>query len=48
MHAQQQRIDEYRIEEEPYYLTTGDELAIAEAAFHEGAPLLLKGPTGCG
>ena len=48
MHAQQQRIDEYRIEEEPYYLATGDELAIAEAAFHEGAPLLLKGPTGCG
>lgn len=48
MHAQQHRIDEYRIQEEPYYLATGEELAIAEAAFHEGAPLLLKGPTGCG
>jgi nitric oxide reductase NorQ protein len=37
-----------RIEEEPYYLPTGDEVAIAEAAYHDGSPLLLKGPTGCG
>ncbi len=44
MHAQQHRIDEYRIEEEPYYLSHR-ELAIAETALHEGAPLLLKGPT---
>ncbi|MGI6655525.1 MAG: CbbQ/NirQ/NorQ/GpvN family protein [Desulfobulbus sp.] len=43
-----QRIDEYLIREEPYYLATGEELAIAEAAFREGLPLLLKGPTGCG
>jgi len=42
------RIDEYTIENEPYYLPTGDEVAIAEAAYHEGVPLLLKGPTGCG
>ena len=48
MHRQQLRIDEYLIEEEPYYLATGDELAIAEAAYREGVPLLLKGPTGCG
>ena len=48
MPGRQMRIDEYRIEEEPYYLITGDELAIAEAAYHDGSPLLLKGPTGCG
>lgn len=42
------RIDEHRIEQEPYYLATGEELAIAEAAYHQGMPLLLKGPTGCG
>ncbi|MGE4560804.1 MAG: CbbQ/NirQ/NorQ/GpvN family protein [Desulfobulbus sp.] len=48
MSGRQQRIDEYRIEEEPYYLATGDELAVAEAAYADGSPLLLKGPTGCG
>ena len=48
MSGRQLRIDEYLIEEEPYYLPTGDEVAIAEAAYQEGAPLLLKGPTGCG
>lgn len=48
MPGRQMRIDEYRIEQEPYYLHTGDEVAIAEAAYHDGAPLLLKGPTGCG
>jgi nitric oxide reductase NorQ protein len=48
MSGRQQRIDEYRIEEEPYYLPTGDELAVAEAAYQDGSPLLLKGPTGCG
>lgn len=43
-----QRIDEHRIVKEPYYLPTGNEVAIAEAAYEEGMPLLLKGPTGCG
>ncbi len=48
MSGRQQRIDEYRIEKEPYYLPTGNELAVAEAAYQDGSPLLLKGPTGCG
>lgn len=48
MAGREVRIDEFRIEEEPYYLPTGDELAVAEAAYKVGAPLLLKGPTGCG
>ena len=43
-----QRLDEHRIEEEPYYLATGDEVQLAESAYYEGLPLLLKGPTGCG
>lgn len=48
MSGRQLRIDEYRIEDEPYYLATGNELAVAEAAYADGSPLLLKGPTGCG
>jgi nitric oxide reductase NorQ protein len=48
MPGRQVRLDEHRIEEEPYYLPIGDEIPIAEAAYYEGAPLLLKGPTGCG
>ncbi len=41
-------LDAYQIDTEPFYLSTGQEIAIAEAAYHDGAPLLLKGPTGCG
>ena len=32
----------------PFYLPQGDERALFEAAFENGLPLLLKGPTGCG
>ncbi len=39
---------EHRIVEKPYYLRTGLEVEIAEAAYHQGLPILLKGPTGCG
>lgn len=42
------RLDAHRIVDEPYYLRTGNEVEVAEAAFHQGLPLLLKGPTGCG
>ncbi len=38
----------YRIEREPYYLQTGGEVALFEAAFNAGLPVMLKGPTGCG
>jgi nitric oxide reductase NorQ protein len=48
MPGQRLRIDEHRIEVEPYYLPIGEEIAIAEAAYQERVPLLLKGPTGCG
>jgi len=35
-------------EQQPYYLTIGDEVQIFEAAYACRLPILLKGPTGCG
>lgn len=32
----------------PWYLPTGDEIALFEAAWAQRLPVLLKGPTGCG
>ena len=40
--------EEYFIEDEPYYQSVGDEIAIFEAAYKQSLPVLLKGPTGCG
>ena len=34
--------------EQPFYLPTGDEVAIFRAAYAQRIPVLLKGPTGCG
>lgn len=42
------RLDEHRIEQEPFYLALGQEVELAEAAYESRLPLLLKGPTGCG
>ena len=36
------------IEHEPYYESTGEEIALFEAAYASEIPVLLKGPTGCG
>jgi nitric oxide reductase NorQ protein len=33
---------------EPYYLSTGNEIQIFEAAYDARLPVMLKGPTGCG
>ena len=41
-------IEEYGIEEEPYYLPIGDEIELFEAAYAQKLPILFKGPTGCG
>jgi nitric oxide reductase NorQ protein len=46
--AKATRIEEYRIIEEPYYRPQGDEISLAQAAYTNMLPLLLKGPTGCG
>ncbi|MBX3628584.1 MAG: CbbQ/NirQ/NorQ/GpvN family protein [Nitrosomonas sp.] len=32
----------------PFYQPSGNECALFEAAYREGLPLLIKGPTGCG
>ncbi|OQY57498.1 MAG: AAA family ATPase [Desulfobacteraceae bacterium 4572_88] len=35
-------------ENEPFYLQTGDEIGLFEAAYAARLPVMLKGPTGCG
>ncbi len=42
------RAEDYRIDDEPYYETLGDEVQVFEAAWQHALPVLLKGPTGCG
>ena len=41
-------IAEYRIEGEPYYRPTGNEVSLYGHAYAYRMPLILKGPTGCG
>ncbi len=47
-HAKVLRPEEYLVTEEPYYEPVADEIAVFEAAYRNGLPVLLKGPTGCG
>ncbi|MCF8199320.1 MAG: MoxR family ATPase [Sulfuritalea sp.] len=37
-----------RLENEPYYHATGDEIAVFNSAAKSRLPMMLKGPTGCG
>ncbi len=41
-------IDAYMITEEPFYAAQGNEIKLYQAAYKNGIPILLKGPTGCG
>ncbi len=41
-------ISAYMINDEPYYAAQSNEIEIFEAAYKNGIPILLKGPTGCG
>ena len=43
-----QALAQYLIDAEPYYAPQGDEIELFEAAWRNGIPVLLKGPTGCG
>ncbi|MBI5559097.1 MAG: CbbQ/NirQ/NorQ/GpvN family protein [Deltaproteobacteria bacterium] len=43
-----QKIEEHFIAEKPFYLPQKNELPVALAAYANGLPLLLKGPTGSG
>lgn len=40
--------DSLIIEKKPYYLETGNEVSLFEAAYDGKLPVMLKGPTGCG
>ncbi len=41
-------LDEYVIDDEPFYAPQNNEIEIFEASYANGIPVLLKGPTGCG
>ena len=42
------RVEEYVIEEEPFYAPIGDEIEVFTGAYRQRLPVLLKGPTGTG
>ncbi|HEX9801697.1 MAG TPA: AAA family ATPase, partial [Gammaproteobacteria bacterium] len=44
----EQKTGEYYITAQPYYEPIHNEVTIFEAAWRNGLPVLLKGPTGCG
>jgi nitric oxide reductase NorQ protein len=48
MGVESQRVEEYRLTKEPYYLPLGNEVELFEAAYNSRLPVMLKGPTGCG
>ena len=41
-------IEEYQLQEEPFYVPVADEIELFEAAYKQKLPLIFKGPTGCG
>ncbi len=43
-----QRVEDFKLEKEPYYLPVSNEVELFEAAYNAGLPVMLKGPTGCG
>ena len=44
----QYAIEEYTVDQEPFYVPIKDEIELFEAAYAQKIPVLLKGPTGCG
>jgi len=48
MPFKEQKVEEYYIVNEPYYLPIKDEVELFQAAFRSKIPVLLKGPTGTG
>ncbi|MCN4144185.1 MAG: CbbQ/NirQ/NorQ/GpvN family protein [Thiohalomonas sp.] len=43
-----QNIEQYLINEEPFYQAQDNEVALYEAAYNSRLPVMIKGPTGCG
>ena len=48
MAVESQRVEDFRLSKEPYYLPLGNEVELFEAAYRARLPVMLKGPTGCG
>lgn len=46
--SNQYKIEEFIIDQEPFYVPSSDEIEIFEAAYRQRVPVLLKGPTGTG
>lgn len=42
------KVEQYRIAQQPYYRPVGNEVELYEAAYSVRMPVMLKGPTGCG
>ena len=40
--------EQYRVQNEPFYQSQADEVALYEAAYAVRLPVMVKGPTGCG
>jgi len=45
---QEYLIEEFSVQDEPFYVPVGDEIQLFEAAYSQKLPILFKGPTGCG
>ena len=41
-------IEQYRIQQEPFYSAQGNEVQLYQAAYTARLPVMIKGPTGCG
>lgn len=48
MAVESQRVEDFRISKEPYYVPLSNEVELFEAAYSARLPVMLKGPTGCG
>src|SRR3990170_2591160 len=48
MAVESQRVEDFRLSTEPYYLPLGNEVELFESAYRARLPVMLKGPTGCG
>ncbi len=41
-------VQQYLIQDEPFYQTTASEVALYQSAYNRRLPVMVKGPTGCG
>jgi nitric oxide reductase NorQ protein len=46
--VESQKIEDYKLDKEPYYLPVKNEVELFTAAYEARLPVMLKGPTGCG